>query len=132
MSRLRAAVSWVTEAGISADTSTADARYIRFLNATLLLFVFGQIPILPMTVTLGRGPQILVNLGARSPRGLPFRTRGGSGRSRAVRRMAGEVVSPAVLFGSHLKSRPFGRLTSQMAPNTARPGTHAPLFFLRS
>ena len=42
----------------------ADARYVRFLNATLLLFSLAQAPVLPLLITLSMIPQLLINLTA--------------------------------------------------------------------
>ena len=60
------------DAGITSETAEDDIKYIRFLNATLLLFVMAQLPILWLLVNLGLGVQIFVNLTALGLAGLGF------------------------------------------------------------
>ena len=50
------------DSGIVESTSSTDARYIRFLNATLILFSLAQIPIIPLLISLELQAQLLVNL----------------------------------------------------------------------
>ena len=69
---LRALALRFVESGVRSDTSSSDARYIRFLNATLLIFVFAQVPILPLLVSLEMWTQIPWNLAALSLCGLGF------------------------------------------------------------
>jgi len=57
----RAITSFV-DSGVTSETSGTDARYVRFINATLLLFALAQAPILPLLVTLGLGAQLQVNV----------------------------------------------------------------------
>ena len=60
------------DAGITAETAEDDVKYIRFLNATLVLFVMAQLPILWLLFSLGLGVQIFVNLTALALAGLGF------------------------------------------------------------
>ena len=53
---------WLIDSGIVQSTSNTDARYIRFLNATLLLFILAQIPIIPLLIALELPSQLMVNL----------------------------------------------------------------------
>ena len=69
---LRALALRFVESGVRADTSGSDARYIRFLNATLLLFGLAQVPILPLLIALEMWTQIPWNLAALSLCGLGF------------------------------------------------------------
>lgn len=64
MKRLTVAINWFVDSGVTADTSGSDARYVRFLNATLLLFGFGQVPVLSLFVVLDLGVQLPVNVAA--------------------------------------------------------------------
>jgi len=54
--------SWFVDSGVTPNTSGSDARYIRFINMTLLVFAAAQLPILPLLATLGLQQQLLVNL----------------------------------------------------------------------
>ena len=60
------------DAGITAETAEEDVKYVRFLNATLVLFVMAQLPILWLLFSLGLGIQIFVNLTALALAGLGF------------------------------------------------------------
>ena len=62
MNWLRRAVTWVVDSGVTPETSGSDARYVRFVNATLLLFGLAQAPIIPLLLVLGLGSQLQVNL----------------------------------------------------------------------
>jgi class 3 adenylate cyclase len=66
MNGLKNSVDWFVDSGVGAETPKSDARYIRFLNATLLLFGLGQFPILSLLFILGLQFQIIVNLIALS------------------------------------------------------------------
>ena len=62
MNWLRRATTAIVDSGVSPETSGSDARYVRFINATLMLFVLAQVPILPLLISLGMGAQLQVNL----------------------------------------------------------------------
>ena len=62
MTRLKRAISWFVDSGVTPDILTSDTRYIRFVNATLLVFAVVQIPILGLLITLDLGPQVRTNL----------------------------------------------------------------------
>jgi adenylate cyclase len=64
MNWLKTTARWVIDAGVTPDTPGSDARYVRFLNATLLLFGLGQVPILSLLVALGLEAQLQVNVAA--------------------------------------------------------------------
>ena len=64
MKRFNQAVTWIVDSGIQTDTPSSDARYIRFLNATLLLFGLGQLPIITLLGVLGLTDLLLINMGA--------------------------------------------------------------------
>ena len=68
----RRTISLFVDSGVTPDTLGSDARYIRFLNATVLLFVLAQAPVLPLLITLNMQPQILINLAALVLCGLGF------------------------------------------------------------
>lgn len=72
MNQLKAALRCFTDVGITADTDSADMRYIRFLNTTLLLFVLAQLPIIPLLVSLKLWVQLSTNLAALAACGLGF------------------------------------------------------------
>ena len=72
MSATKRASSWFIDSGVTPNTSGSDARYIRFINTTLLVFAVAQLPILPLLVTLGLEAQLLVNLLALGLCGLGF------------------------------------------------------------
>lgn len=50
------------DSGVGSDTASTDARYVRFLNTTLLVLALVELPILVLLVVLGLGPQFLTNL----------------------------------------------------------------------
>lgn len=62
MNRLRQAVTWFIDSGVASETASTDARYVRFLNATLLVLALVELPILVLLVMLGLGSQFLTNL----------------------------------------------------------------------
>lgn len=72
MNGLQRAASWLVDSGIGPETSGVDARYVRFLNTTILVFGVAQGPILPLLVTLGLWPQLVANLAALSLCGVGF------------------------------------------------------------
>jgi class 3 adenylate cyclase len=72
MKGLRRAASWIVDSGIGPETPSSDARYVRFLNATMLVFAGAQGPILPLLVALGLWPQLAANLTALGLCGLGF------------------------------------------------------------
>ena len=57
MNWLKRTATWVVDSGVTAELPSSDARYVRFINATLLLFGLGQVPILSLLVVLGLVPQ---------------------------------------------------------------------------
>lgn len=64
MNKFNQAVTGFVDSGVRADTPNSDARYIRFLNATLLLFGLGQLPIISLLGVLGLTSLLMINLGA--------------------------------------------------------------------
>jgi adenylate cyclase len=54
----------VVESGVTENTSDLDARYIRFLNSTLIVFAFIQAPVLALLAALELAPQFTTNLAA--------------------------------------------------------------------
>jgi adenylate cyclase len=50
------------DSGVGSETASTDARYVRFLNTTLLVLALVELPILVLLVVLGLGPQFLTNL----------------------------------------------------------------------
>jgi adenylate cyclase len=72
MNSLSAISTWFVESGITLKTSESDAKYLRFFNATLLLFGLAQLPILSLLVVLELWSQLLVNLAALGLCGLGF------------------------------------------------------------
>jgi hypothetical protein len=52
MNSLSAISTWFVESGITLKTSESDAKYLRFFNATLMLFGLAQLPILSLLVVL--------------------------------------------------------------------------------
>ena len=61
MTRLKRAISWFVDSGVTPDILTSDTRYIRFVNANTV-FAVVQIPILGLLITLDLGPQVRTNL----------------------------------------------------------------------
>ena len=72
MSRLTTFKTSVIDAGVSAETPGSDARYIRFLNTTLLIFSLAQVPILSLLSILQLYTQLLINLTALTLCGIGF------------------------------------------------------------
>ena len=64
MNWLKRTATWVVDSGVTAELPSSDARYVRFINATLLLFGLGQVPILSLLVVLGLVPQLATNVAA--------------------------------------------------------------------
>lgn len=62
----------VTDSGISNKTPESDSKYIRFLNATILLFIAAQIPILSLLIILSLWTQLIINVLALSLCGISF------------------------------------------------------------
>ena len=52
----------VVDSGLTKDTKSSDARYVRFLNTTLLLFGLSQLPVTALLLFLGLRFQLFVNL----------------------------------------------------------------------
>ena len=69
---LRTISSGFVDSGITSQTSESDAKYLRFLNATLLLFGIAQLPVLSLLIALGLWTQLIVNLAALGLCGLGF------------------------------------------------------------
>lgn len=61
MKWLTAMSTGFVDSGITPLTSASDAKYLRFLNATLLLFGLAQAPILGLLITLGFWTQLAIN-----------------------------------------------------------------------
>lgn len=72
MNWLSKAIIWIIDSGVTHHTSSSDARYIRFLNAALLLFTLGQVPILSLLIHLNMSFQIQINMLALSLCGIGF------------------------------------------------------------
>ncbi len=62
MRRIRAALTVFVDSGVTSNTTATDARYVRFVNATLLLIGLAELPILPLLLVLELKPQFLTNL----------------------------------------------------------------------
>ena len=62
MNWLRARLTWFIDSGVAAETPSTDARYIRFLNTTLLVLGLIEVPILALLIALGLGSQFQTNL----------------------------------------------------------------------
>ena len=62
MRRIRAALTAFVDSGVTSNTTATDARYVRFVNATLLLIGLAELPILPLLLVLELKPQFLTNL----------------------------------------------------------------------
>jgi adenylate cyclase len=54
-------ISKIVDSGISENTSSLDARYIRFLNTTLLIFGLSQLPIIMLLLSIRLEVQLVVN-----------------------------------------------------------------------
>ena len=65
-------MTWFIESGITEQTHESDIKYLRFLNATLLLFVAAQLPVLWLLMALELWTPLLVNLAALGLCGLGF------------------------------------------------------------
>ena len=72
MNRLKQITSWLIDSGTDPETVEPDARYVRFLNAAMLVFAGAQAPILPLLAVLGLWSQLVANLAALSLCGLGF------------------------------------------------------------
>ena len=107
MNWLKTATSEVIDSGITPDTSGSDARYIRFLNATLLLFGLAQVPILSLLIALRMGPQLLVNLIALGLCALGFAL------NRRGRPLAAKILVVAVMTAN---TSYFATLLGSSAP----------------
>ena len=104
MRGLRTAITWLVDSGITPDTSRSDARYVRFLNTTLLLFALAQAPILSLLVVLELSAQLYTNLGALVLCGLGFLLNR-RGQHRAAKILVIAVVTAnAVYFSAVLGS----------------------------
>lgn len=66
MNTLKMKLKSMVDSGVTMNTTRYDARYIRFLNTTLILFGLAQVPIISLLITLNMRPQLLVNLAALS------------------------------------------------------------------
>ena len=62
MNSVQSIATWFIDSGTTDDLTNSDVRYVRFLNATLLLFCLVQIPIIPLLITLELYSQLQVNL----------------------------------------------------------------------
>ena len=60
------------DSGVKHDMSASDARYVRFLNATLLLFALGQAPVLFLLISLNLWVQLQINVAALAVLGLGY------------------------------------------------------------
>jgi|GEM_PF-959465 len=60
------------DSGITPKTTDTDTKYLRFFNATMLLFGMAQLPVLMLLVTLELWTQLIVNLTALVLCGLGF------------------------------------------------------------
>ena len=72
MNWLRKKITHLIDSGVRSDALSSDARYIRFLNATLLLFSLAQLPVLILLTMTEMTTQLLVNLCAFSLFGLGY------------------------------------------------------------
>ena len=72
MSKLITLKKSMIDAGLSDETPRSDARYVRFLNATLLVFSLAQVPILSLLSALQLYTQLLINLTALALCGIGF------------------------------------------------------------
>ena len=52
------------DSGINAQTPDSDVKYLRFLNATLLLFTLAQLPVLALLTVVELWDQLFINLAA--------------------------------------------------------------------
>jgi adenylate cyclase len=62
MNWLRTALASVVDSGVTAEMSSLDARYVRFLNTTLLILGLIELPILGLLLVLGLVSQLQINL----------------------------------------------------------------------
>ena len=72
MKTIKMMMTWFIESGITEQTHESDIKYLRFLNATLLLFVAAQLPVLGLLMALELWTPLLVNLAALALCGLGF------------------------------------------------------------
>ena len=72
MKTLKMMTTWFIESGITKQTPEADMKYVRFLNATLLLLFTAQIPMLGLMLGLESWTPLLLNLAATGVCGLGF------------------------------------------------------------
>ncbi len=72
MSLIQSTVKWFIDSGVHSEMAEADTKYIRFLNATLVLFGLGQIPILALLINFEMWFQLATNFGALALCGLGF------------------------------------------------------------
>ncbi|MBP48154.1 MAG: guanylate cyclase [Myxococcales bacterium] len=72
MTNLKSLSAWFIDSGIQADTPDSDIKYLRFLNATLLLFGLAQAPVAILLATLQLWTQLVVNLVATGLCGYGF------------------------------------------------------------
>ena len=64
MKILKMISTWFIESGVTKETPASDIKYVRFLNATLLLLFTAQIPMLGLMIGLASWVPLLLNLAA--------------------------------------------------------------------
>ncbi len=104
MNDLKVRLQWVINSGVTADMTGSDARYIRFINATLLLFGSAQLPILFLLISLDMILPLGINLIALVLFGLGFMINR-SGRTLLAKLLITSVMTAntayfAILLGS--------------------------------
>ncbi len=72
MKILKMMSTWFIESGITHQTPESDMKYVRFLNATLLLLFTAQIPMLGLMVGLESWTPLLLNIAATVVCGIGF------------------------------------------------------------
>mgnify|MGYP001263901570 CR=1 FL=1 len=64
MKILKMISTWFIDSGVTKETPALDIKYVRFLNATLLLLFTAQIPMLGLMIGLASWTPLLLNLAA--------------------------------------------------------------------
>ena len=72
MTRLKAISTWFIDSGVGQSTSDSNTKYLRFFNATLLLFASAQLPIIYILMRFDLISQLAVNLTALGLCGAAF------------------------------------------------------------
>ncbi len=104
MNELRQFTAKVINSGVTDNTPVSRTRYVRFLNATLVLFALFQVPILGLLMALDLTLQVGINLAALSLCGIGFVLNRRWQHLRAKVLVIGVVTANAAYFATIMDS----------------------------